>query len=161
MAKKYYCGLCETSHNALKPRHQCNVCARFYCDSALEDARKVGVTTCVFCDSDLSPFFLTTKDQDLTEDKVTVDSDSINDHAAIYSDSSSIQENVEFSSEIAVSPSYDIEINPTDIDLIRLIQEMIKREIPLLENEEKFRKNFGFIVRNQRIVGLSLFKHEI
>ncbi|MHA2328940.1 MAG: leucine-rich repeat domain-containing protein, partial [Candidatus Hodarchaeales archaeon] len=161
MAKKYYCGLCETSHNALKPRHQCSLCARFYCDSALEDARTVGVTTCVFCDSELSPFFLTTNLQYRTEDKIEADSDGNSDDTAINSDSSLIQEKPEISSELVVSHLYNIEIDQSDLEKIRLIQGIIDKEIPLLENKENLRKNFGFIIRNQRIVGLSLFKQEI
>jgi Leucine-rich repeat (LRR) protein len=161
MAKKYYCGLCETSHNALKSRHQCNVCARFYCDSALEDARTVGVTTCVFCDGELSPFFLTTDVKYLTENEIVVGSDGNSDDTAIYSDFSLIQENLEIPSELVVPPSYNIEIDQHDLKKIRLIQEIIGEEIPLLENEEKFQINFGFIVRNQRIVGLSLFKQNL
>jgi Leucine-rich repeat (LRR) protein len=161
MAKKYYCGLCETSHNALKSRHQCNQCARFYCDSALEDARTVGVTTCVFCDGILSPFFLTTNLQYDTEDKIVADTDGISEDTANHSDFRLIQESLEISSELVIPPSYDIEIDQRDLEIIRQLQEKIGKRIPLLENEDFIKTNFGFIIRNHRIVSLSLFKQEI
>jgi Leucine-rich repeat (LRR) protein len=161
MARKYYCGLCETSHNALKPRYQCNLCARFYCHSALEDARTVGVTTCVYCDGELSPFILTTDIKNFAGDKIRARSNGNSDDTAIQSDPRLIQENLEISSELGVLPSYNIEIDTNDLDKIRLIREKIGKEIPLLENEENFRKNFGFIVRNRRVIALSLFNQKI
>jgi Leucine-rich repeat (LRR) protein len=161
MAKKYYCGLCETSHNALKSRHQCNLCARFYCDSALADARTVGVTTCVFCDGDLTPFFFTTKLQNLTEDQIAVVSDEISKDSTNFLDSQTIQENFDLPSELDLAISYSIEIEENDLDKIRLMQEIMDRKIPLLENEDDFQRKFGIIVRNHRIIGLSLFKQEI
>ena len=161
MARKYYCGLCETSHNALKPRHQCNLCARFYCHSALEDARTVGVTTCVFCDGELSPFTLTTDIKNITNDKTKARSNENSYDTAIHSDPSLIQENLEISSDLDVLPSYNIEIDTSDLEIIRLIREEIGQEIPLLENEDNFQKNFGFIVRNQRVIGVSLFEQNI
>ncbi len=161
MAKKYYCGLCETSHNALKSRHQCNQCARFYCDSALEDARTVGVTTCVFCEGKLSPFFLTTSLQYLAEDKRVVDSEGNSEDTTSYSEFSLTQENLEISSESVTFPSYNIEIDQRDLEIVWLLQEIVAKEIPLIENEDLIQTNSGFIVKNQRIVGLSLFKHEI
>ncbi|MHA1975761.1 MAG: hypothetical protein ACW98I_02540 [Candidatus Hodarchaeales archaeon] len=161
MAKKYYCGLCETSHNALKSRHQCNQCARFYCDSALQDARTVGVTTCVYCDGELSPFFLTASLKNTLEKKIVTNSVGNSDDKAIYSDFSLIEDTVEISSELVVPPSYSIEIDQGDLENIILLREKIGKDIPLLENEENFRTNFGFISRNQRIVGLSLFKQEL
>jgi Leucine-rich repeat (LRR) protein len=161
MARKYYCGLCETSHNALKPRHQCNLCARFYCHSALEDARTVGVTTCVFCDGELSPFSLKIDIKNTTNDEIKARSNENSDDTAIHSDPSLIQENLEISSDLDVLPSYNIEIDNGDLEIIKLIREEFGQEIPLLENEDNFPKNFGFIVKNQRVIGLSLFNQKI
>jgi Leucine-rich repeat (LRR) protein len=115
----------------------------------------------VFCDGNLSPFFLTTNLHYGTEDKIVADTDGNGEDTAIHSDFRLNQENLEISSEMVLPPLYNIEIDQSDLENIRQLREKIGKKIPLLENEDNLQTNFGFIIRNQRIVGLNLLKQEI
>ncbi|MFX0051849.1 MAG: leucine-rich repeat domain-containing protein, partial [Candidatus Hermodarchaeota archaeon] len=164
---KFYCALDGTSHHALKPRHQCADCARFYCDSALDEARRAGLSTCVFCDGKLIPVKLKTDSLPnsevqreespspliTTEWKITprISEDS---ESGILTESGQ-EETLEKEN------TYVVEIIHHDLQIIRLTKEVIARDIPLLESESINATDFGFIVRNQRVVGLSLFNRNI
>lgn len=48
---KYYCGLCETSHNVLKANAKCPECGRSYCIDSIKESINVGKGECPYCDS--------------------------------------------------------------------------------------------------------------
>jgi Leucine-rich repeat (LRR) protein len=154
---KFYCALDGTSHHALKPRHQCTDCARFYCDSALDEARRAGLSNCVFCDGKLIPV------------KLKTDSLSISDVQREESPSPLITTELEPDNltesgqeeTLEKENTYVIEIIHHDLQIIRLTKEVIGQDIPFLEGESINPTDFGFLVRNKRVVGLSLYNHNI
>ncbi|MFX0182008.1 MAG: hypothetical protein ACFE95_02905 [Candidatus Hodarchaeota archaeon] len=160
---KFYCALDGTSHHALKPRHQCTDCARFYCDSALDEARRAGLSTCVFCDGKLIPVKL--KTDSLPISKVQMEespSPLITTELVttpIISEESEYGNLTESDQEKTLEKenTYVVEIIHHDLQIIRLTKEVIAQDIPLLESESINATDFGFIVRNQRVVGLSLY----
>ena len=156
---KFYCALDGMSHHTLKPRHQCTECARFYCDSALDEARKVGVTICVFCGGRLIPIKLKTDSLSLptttglgTTPEESIEHFKYNDLIESESDQGEILEK---------KYTYTIEINHHDLQIIMLIKETIALDIPPLESESINATDFGFTVHDQRIVGLSLYNQNI
>jgi len=155
MAKKYYCGLCETSHNALKPRHQCDGCARFYCDFALRNAKAAGVTTCVYCEGELSPYFLTKPQSNLI---INYPHDQTSENSFTQSSIEEDKDSIPTFVEPSIPP---VEINQVDYEIISLIQDIIGKEIPFLEKEDDLKTNNGFIVKEQRIIGLNLYRYNL
>jgi len=161
---KFYCALDGTSHHALKPRHQCTVCARFYCDPALDEARRAGVSTCVFCGGKLIPVKLNTDSSSLSAvqmEKGPITTELVTTpKISEYSEYSNLTESDQ-EETLEKEYIYVIEIIHHDLQILRLTKETIAQDIPLLESESINSTDFGFIVRNQRVVGLSLYNQNI
>lgn len=137
--KKFYCGLCETSHHALVEQIICTACARYFCKQSIRSAQAVGLAGCPYC---RAPLIQEERNAELSEVVSALSTDS---------DRERIEER----------PALESLLNPPDLRVFTFIEEDIGTELPFLEQTLLSPFDFGVIVNRGRITSVSLYDQNI